>query len=452
MYFSGLTDNLKQMREIVRELYIFSNQLNYINNLESGKNIVIDRREKYLLENSIDPLFNQLKILNRSLPELVGMVGVSNLTPNVQLNKKEKAAPLSKVEYQPTLDKKISVVISDKDRDDFLNNLNKSKLSVNKLKKKYGKTKEIGVIGKPSAYATISNRIFRKISINLVNKGYFKLLNKNLRKVNSRFVVSTYVSMMLFTGMITAISSLFLYLFILFFNISPLFPFISFATDPILGRALRFSWIVVLLPVLSLLGMYFFPYSEAKNLGGKIDRELPFVTIHMSAIASSGVEPVKMFEIILRGKDYKYVTVEFKKLLNLINFHGEDIVGALRKISISSSSAKLRELLNGFAVAITTGGNLNQFLHKHSETLLFDYRLEREKYTKISETFMDIYISVAIAAPMILLMIFVIIGGSGLIGGFLNLSLDVLSMLLILIIVLINVFFIMFLKIKQPPM
>jgi archaellum biogenesis protein FlaJ (TadC family) len=159
-----------------------------------------------------------------------------------------------------------------------------------------------------------------------------------------------------------------------------------------------------------------------------------------------------MFEIILKGDEYKYTGVEFKKLMNLVNFHGEDIVSALRKISMSTSSSRLKELLNGFAVAINTGGNLHQFLNKHSENLLFDYKLEREKYTKISETFMDIYISVAIAAPMILLMIFVIIGGTGLSGGIFNLSTNLLSLLLITIIIFINVFFIAFLRLKQPTM
>ena len=82
--------------------------------------------------------------------------------------------------------------------------------------------------------------------------------------------------------------------------------------------------------------------------------------------------------------------------------------------------------------------------------MLFDYKLEREKNNKISETFMDIYISVAIAAPMILLMIFVIIGSTGLMGNLFNLSTEALSILLILSIVILNIFFLVFLRMKQP--
>jgi archaellum biogenesis protein FlaJ (TadC family) len=138
--------------------------------------------------------------------------------------------------------------------------------------------------------------------------------------------------------------------------------------------------------------------------------------------------------------------------MNLINFHGEDMVTALKKISVSTSSFKLKELLNGMAVTITSGGNLHNFLSKHAEDMLFEYKLEREKYNKISETFMDIYISVAIAAPMILLMLFVIIGSTGMLGNVFGLSTNALSFLMIMLIIALNAFFLTFLRIKQPIM
>ena len=81
---------------------------------------------------------------------------------------------------------------------------------------------------------------------------------------------------------------------------------------------------------------------------------------------------------------------------------------------------------------------------------MFDFKLEREKYTKTSETFMDIYISVVIAAPMIFLMLFVIMGSTGATETFLGLSAGVLSFLIILAITLLNLGFLLFLRMKQP--
>jgi flagellar protein FlaJ len=195
--------------------------------------------------------------------------------------------------------------------------------------------------------------------------------------------------------------------------------------------------------------MYIFPASEGKNLGGKIEQELPFITIHMSAISTSGVEPSNIFGIILKSKEYKYTNTEFRKLINLINFQGYDLVSALRRVAQASPSVKLKELLEGMATSITSGGDLHSFLDKHAETLLFEHRLNREKNTKTSETFMDIYISIVIAAPMILLMIFVIMGSTGMCLGGINV--EIMGFLIILIVALLNVGFLALLKLKQQP-
>lgn len=438
-----LTDNIKQMKEISKEIYVFSNQLNALD-----KFLYTEKREKALLDDTITALTNQLRILNKAIPSLVDRLGLYSKLPS-SYNLKTKDEKLAKISYRPEENKQISVVISDEDKAKFLENLSKSRLSIKELNKKQGIEKRIE-IGRPNLYAKISNYFFKNYSIKLVLKGYFRNLNKNLRKINSRFVVGTYVSMIFFTGIIAFFASLVLFIFLLFFKISFSFPIITLIEESLLLRFLKIFWIVFIIPVVSMAFFYLYPIIEANNLGLKINQELPFVTIHMSAIASSGVEPTNIFKIILKGGEYKYTAIEFKKLMNLINFQGEDLVSALKKIAASSSSSKLKDLLNGLAVTITSGGDLTQFLNEHAKSMLFEYKLEREKYTKMSETFMDIYISVAIAAPMIFLMIFVIIGSTGLGGGFLGLDIGILSILLIFILALINILFLIFLQLKQP--
>ncbi len=459
MPYESLKQNLKQIKEIVREMYVFTNQLDMIKNLETGGEISINTREKSLLNNAINSLTAQLKILNNSIPQLVESIGfykkldtgqkgepVKAKTPSTTPQKK-----LIQVKYKPKPEEeKISLTINDKDRLVFLENLSRSNLSIGHLKKKYAVEKPISTFGKPNFYAKLSNRFFRDFSNKFIAKGHFKPLNKNLRKMNSPFVVGTYVSMIFFTILISFIASLFLFILLLFFKVGLAFPFLELAKENILVRFFKVFWVVLVIPALSGLFMYFYPLSEGKNLGSKIEQELPFVTIHMSAIATSGIEPLSIFKIILKSKEYKYSNIEFRKLMNLVNFHGLDLITALQKTANSCPSAKLKELLNGFATTMSSGGSLHVFLDKHADTLLFDYRLGREKYTKSSETFMDIYISVAIAAPMILLMLFVIMGSTGTLTTFMGLSTEILSFLIILMISLLNLIFLVFLKLKQP--
>ncbi|MEK6914775.1 MAG: type II secretion system F family protein [Nanoarchaeota archaeon] len=433
------------MKEIIRELYVFSKQYESINNFKIDKET---EKDKSFLEEIIINLKNQLKILNRAMPALINRIGFYKELSTKDEVKKSEGDNLVRVRYKSENGENIEVIIINSDRDKFLENLSKSRLAIQKIKKDIYQNQNY--YKEPGLYIKLSNKIFREFSDKLVSLGYFTKLNRVLRKINSRYVISSYVSMMFFSMLIFFFLSILLFLILLFLDISIIYPFISSHQEPFYLRFIKYFWIILAIPFTSGILFYFFPFSEAKNIGNKIDQELPFVTIHMSAIASSGLDPISIFKIILSGEDYEYTNIEFKKILNLINFHGESTANALRKISLSTPSQKLKELLNGLAVTITSGGELSDFLNQHSETMLFDYKLQRERSNKISETFMDIYISIAIAAPMILLMMFVIIGSTGLVGNFLNLSTNSISILLILSIVVLNIFFLLFLKIKQP--
>jgi len=451
MTFDELKQNIQRIKEIVREMYIFTNHLEIIDNLEKDKSILINLQEKKLLNITINSLKVQLNILNNSIPYLVEGFGFFQKLPEDKesLFIRVPRENLVKVKYKPEeTEPHVSLTIGEKDRQLFLKNLSESNLSIKQLKKQYGIERPVSAFGKPNFYATLSNRYFRKISNKLLLSGKLEKLNADLRKMNSPFVVGTYISMILFTMCIMFVLGILLFIVLLFFNIGLTPPFFSFAKESIFLRIIKFFWIIFAIPLSTGLLMYFYPQSESKNLGGKIDQELPFVAIHMSAIATSGVEPVNIFKVIIKNEEYKYSRLEFRKLLNLINFQGYDLVTALKRISNSSPSSKLRELLDGLATTITSGGDLHGFLDKHADELLFDYRIEREKYTKTAETFMDIYISIVIAAPMILLMLFIIMGSTGM--YFMGLTTNITGFLIIFTIIILNIGFLIFLRLKQP--
>ena len=99
------------------------------------------------------------------------------------------------------------------------------------------------------------------------------------------------------------------------------------------------------------------------------------------------------------------------------------------------------------SITISSGGDIKTFFEKRAEGLLLEYKLEREKYTKMAETFMDVYISIVIAAPMILLLLLVMISVSGIDIG---LGITQITLLIVGAIALINIVFLGFLQLKQP--
>ena len=323
--------------------------------------------------------------------------------------------------------------------------------SLEKLTLKRMKKKEEKIVKKkekkPSRYVKISSKFFYNTAMSFINKRFFRELKRDLIKSNINFIPATYISVIFFTTLISVIASVFITLFFLFFNISALPPFIIRIGESIGVRFLKIFWILFAIPAATFLFTYFYPSFEKKSLEGKINRELPFAAIHMSSISGSMIEPSKIFNIIISTKEYPNLEKEFIKLQNEINIYGYDLVTALRNRSFNSPSRKLADLFNGMAITITSGGDLPDFFEKRSQSLLFEHRLELEKQLKTSETFMDIYISVVIAAPMVLMLILMMMRISGL--G-ITLSPFMISFVMILIVSIVNIFFLTFLHIKQP--
>jgi hypothetical protein len=320
------------------------------------------------------------------------------------------------------------------------------KLTVNRLGERKKKEEIEGKERKPSKYIGTANKSFSETSRNLLKQDIFKTLEKNLMRANIDIAPVSYISTMIFTAIIAAGIGFVIFLFLLFFNLAD-FPFISFLSEPLGARFLKVFWVILVLPILTFVGMYVYPSMEKSSNENKINQELPFAAIHMATISGSLVEPSKIFSIIISTREYPFLEKEFKKLLNYVNVYGYDLVTALRNVATNTASRKLSDLLNGLATTINSGGDLSNFFNKRAQSLLFDYRLEREKYIKFSETFMDIYISAVIAAPMILMLLLMMMKVSGL--G-ISLSGGMIALIMVLGVSAINVVFLVFLHLRQP--
>jgi len=228
----------------------------------------------------------------------------------------------------------------------------------------------------------MANKIFQKKSKTLSKKKIFDLLKVSLIKSNMQFIPSNYLSIILFTTLLSVIFSIFIFVFFLFFNFGPALPIITNVTEDIGTRFLKTFWILIVIPIGTLIFMYFYPSLEKSSIQNKINRELPFATIHMSAISGSMVEPSKIFSIINSTGEYPNISKEFTKLINETHVYGYNLVSAMRNLAFNSPSSKLAELFNGLASTISSGGDIQDFFEKRAQSLLFEYKIENEKHTK----------------------------------------------------------------------
>jgi Flp pilus assembly protein TadB len=403
-----------------------------------------DDEEREMIFSQIKQLKDLLKKTGLNVIEAVENVSVPQ--PLVQQPEIIPQTPLKPV-YVPSL----KVDLEDKTPKERIPLKKEKVTNLEKLSLKRMKKKKVKVVKKkertPNTYVKIASDMFYKTSMRLLDKGNFYSLRRDLIRANLEFVPANYISVMFFTTIVSFIISIIITVFFLFFSLIVSPPFIVPAADGIGVRFLMIFWIIFTIPGIVFIFTYFYPSMEKKSIEGRINQELPFATIHMSSISSSMIEPSKIFGIILSTGEYIFLQKEFTKLLNEVNVYGYDLVTALRNMAFNSPSRKLGDLYNGLATTINSGGDLPEFFDKRAQTLLFEHRLEREKHAKAAETFMDIYISVVIAAPMILMLLLMMMRISGL--GF-TLSTNMITLVMIMGVSLLNVLFLAFLQVKQP--
>lgn len=427
-----LKQNVETEIEILREISNNMRRLDYAN-----------PSERKLLLASVESLKASMKLINNSIPKLL-----EDISGVQKLPSKAKTTQLEKVEFKAG-ESVIQATVDAKDREKLLKELSISDTLIRKIRKKTNIPEEkFDEFRSARGYLKISNKLFLDQAQKLISKGKFTSLSVQIKKANIDILFATYVAMMFLTTMISFFVSLLILVFLLFFSINITGgSIITTYSGNYFIRFLELILLPVIIPAGTFLALYYYPITEKSSLAKKIDRELPFAVIHMSAISGSGIEPSELFKIIGLSKEYPYLRKEIRKVLNQINLYGYDLVTALDNVSKTTPSTRLSELFSGLATTITSGSDMQTFFEKRSETLLVAYRLEREKYTKVAETFMDIYISVVIAAPMILMIMLVMISALRIDTGF---SLTGLTVLMLSIIGLINIVFIAVMHLKQP--
>jgi len=438
---SSTEEYLKELKALfAKEVKIIKELGALANNLEST-----NLEEEGLMNSQSSSLKDALGKTSELISNILEDMNVTRPLPSLKVDIPKKA----KVEKKVELQKKEEIPLTIKRIKHEKLGIEISELEKKILKRLRKEEKETKVITKKRAskYVSVANKTFGEISRKLQDKRIFVSLKQDLIKANLDFIPTSYISVLFFTTMIALIGGFVLFLFLMFFSLGPDYPFVTKVVEGMGKRFLETFWIIFVVPLLTFLGVYTYPSVEKSYLEGKINQELPFATIHMAAISGSMVEPSKMFSIIIATGDYPFMQKEFIKLINQINIYGYDFVTALRNVAFNNPSQRLAELLNGLATTINSGGDLPNFFEKRAQTLLFDYRIEREKYTKTAETFMDIYISLVIAAPMILMLLLIMMSVSGL--G-LSIGTSTITLLMIFGVSMLNLIFLAFLKLKQP--
>lgn len=289
-----------------------------------------------------------------------------------------------------------SIQITPKEKEKYMKELKlEGKQIKNALKKEEKVEKKqisASIVYKTNFYAILSNFFMENLSFKLSKDGqkYIRPLLRALTASNIRILSKTYISMIMFSALISLPIS-FIILFFLTTNI-----LISL-----------FSSMLISIIVFGI--VYGYPFMIANERKAKIDQELVFGVVHMASIAGSGAQPINIFKLLVDSNEYDELKEELKRVLNYVNIFGHNLSTALRAVANSTPSMDLRELLSGMVSTIETGGDIRQYLSDKSKDNLNKYRLDQKRRLESIATYSEVYTGFLIAGPLLFIVTFAIL-------------------------------------------
>lgn len=438
---SKLERYAKEIKELLKELNFHKSQKDkFIKDVERVKEEKMDLRA-FLRGRTEEDWLNTF---DKNILKILIKIEELNLAIADKLVEKPFAG-IPKVVKLQKLPKPEGLRISGREKRAYIKELELNKEALKRLKKKEKPetTQQIQYTIYSSAwYGRLANYFFENLSLYLTRRyaEFFRGLTNSLMSSSIRILSKTYISLMLF------LSSLTFFLILLGSGVYSYFTGTNVVITLVSGFSIAFLGFIAMF-----LLFYFYPSLVANMKKRAIRNDLPFIIIHMAAIAGSGAQPIAMFNLVLSSEEYPGLKGEIKKIVNYVNLFGYDISTALKVVAATTPSTEFKDLLTGITSTIEGGGDLKNYLDGKAKDALSTYRLEREKYTSTISTYSDVYIGILIAAPLLFIVTLAIINILG--GNIAGIDVSTLATIGTYgIIPFLNVLFILFMNIIQPSM
>jgi flagellar protein FlaJ len=182
------------------------------------------------------------------------------------------------------------------------------------------------------------------------------------------------------------------------------------------------EYISVLIVILSFcIGMYLgytlllkLPGIEKNNRSIKISLTLHNAVAYMYAMRKGGAELMTIFHSLSdRANIYGEVALEFRQVVRDADFFGYDVVTAIRHLSETTPSEKLKIFLEDLLSVIESGGNMEEFLSTRVRLYQEEARFEQKQFLNILSLVAESYVTLFVAGPLFLIIIMVVMGMTG---------------------------------------
>ncbi|MCW3999272.1 MAG: type II secretion system F family protein [Candidatus Bathyarchaeota archaeon] len=200
-----------------------------------------------------------------------------------------------------------------------------------------------------SKYQTLSFRLFGRFAPYLLTK-VFSSTKGALERGRVRIYPETYISMMLFTALLSVPVS------------------VAAAAIAVVSGVLPLL-ILTMLPLFVVAGFMVVPLNNASDRSIGLERELPFAAAYISIMSSGGIAPYDSFKRLTEINLMPAMSREARDVVKDVEIFGVDPLSALETAAKKTPLDLFKDFLGGYASTVIIGGDIGHFLERKAEDI-----------------------------------------------------------------------------------
>src|SRR5512137_2649517 len=148
-----------------------------------------------------------------------------------------------------------------------------------------------------------------------------------------------------------------------------------------------------------------YPGVEAGNRRRNIDATLPYAINYVTAMSTAGITPAEVFRLLGDSPIYGESHVEARYIAREIDIFGRDLIDALRLVSSSTPSKRMKEFLQGAMASIASGGNLTDYFRTKADQYALENRQTQKLFLDTLALISESYVTAMVAGTLFLIIL-----------------------------------------------
>jgi flagellar protein FlaJ len=148
-----------------------------------------------------------------------------------------------------------------------------------------------------------------------------------------------------------------------------------------------------------------YPGVEAGNRRRSIDASLPYAINYITAMSTAGITPAEVFRLLGDSPIYGESHIEARYIAREVDIFGRDLIDAMRLVSNSTPSSRMKEFLQGAIASISSGGNLTEYFRTKADQYALENRQSQKMFLDTLSLIAESYVTAMVAGTLFLIIL-----------------------------------------------